>query len=412
MLNTDVMPYCPGCGHKIANLSMDKAIKKENIKDLDIVLVSDIGCCGLVDPLVDCHTIHGLHGRSSALGLGVSLGLDNPKKKVLVIMGDGGVTIGLQHLLEASRRNVNITVFVLNNMIYGMTGGQISGLSTVDFKKERLTSDMDVPNYDIVELVHKAGASYAARIIGKGDYSDKICEALNVKGFSLLEIIGLCNPYGMQKINELFSSGYKEVTLVNNRSMFETKEKETISMFDGLEDIKTNFNSGLEGTVKIIIAGAAGGGVQSASAILTKAGMMCGLNATQKGEYPITIGTGYSISEVILSTCEINYTGIEIPDVIIVTAKEGLDVVKSKYENVPYLIIDSELDKLSANKIIEGNFKKVAGNKGSTLCAIAFWVQESKIFPLDVLYESIKDHKHFDKLKISIEKASEINNKG
>ena len=79
------MPFCPGCGHGVCVRSISKALENLGYGPKDVVIVSDIGCAGLVDPLFATHTIHGLHGRSSALGLGVVLGLDNPDKKVVVI---------------------------------------------------------------------------------------------------------------------------------------------------------------------------------------------------------------------------------------------------------------------------------------------------------------------------------------
>jgi 2-oxoglutarate ferredoxin oxidoreductase subunit beta len=91
----------PGCGHGVAVKNLSKALTALGFAPLDVVVVSDIGCSGLVDPLFATHTIHGLHGRAPALGLGISLGLTNPDKKVIVIQGDGGVTIGLQHVLES-----------------------------------------------------------------------------------------------------------------------------------------------------------------------------------------------------------------------------------------------------------------------------------------------------------------------
>ena len=128
ILTENKMPFCPGCGHGVAVNNISKALLELNYNPLDIIIVSDIGCSGLVDPLFKTHTVHGLHGRSPALGMGVSMGLADETKKIIVIQGDGGATIGLQHLMEAARRNIDITLLVFNNLLYGMTGGQMGGL--------------------------------------------------------------------------------------------------------------------------------------------------------------------------------------------------------------------------------------------------------------------------------------------
>jgi pyruvate/2-oxoacid:ferredoxin oxidoreductase beta subunit len=157
-------PFCPGCGHGIAIRQLAKVLQDLGYKPKDLVIVSDIGCSGLIDPLFATHTIHGLHGRSPDLGLGVAMGLNEKKgKKVITFIGDGGATIGLQHILEAARRNVDMTLIVLNNLVYGMTGGQISGLSTAKYK-EIIDFEKDVPQFDIVKLAHASGARYAARV--------------------------------------------------------------------------------------------------------------------------------------------------------------------------------------------------------------------------------------------------------
>ncbi len=405
MLSTKTMPYCPGCGHKSANQNLDKAILSGQWNPLDIIIVSDIGCCGLIDSLVQCHTIHGIHGRSTALALGISLGLQNPEKKIIVIIGDGGATIGLQHLLESARRNVDITVILLNNMVYGMTGGQISGLTTKDYKLDHSIPDSHVPHFDIVELVNKAGASFCTRIMGHGNYSDRISNALSIKGFSLVEIVGLCIPYGVNKAHELDYSGYKEITYYNDREPYSIDRNISTSLFNSILSVNKNYVSQLDRTLRIVIAGSAGEGVQLASSLLAQASIITGLHTTQKGEYPITVGTGFSLSEVILSNKKIHYTGIHTPDILIVTAQEGLDMVKNKWTEIPLLIIDESLSGLQGTDTVIKPFRHTIGHKGATLGAIAFWIMKSNIFPVEVLYEAIHQRQLSEKLFSSLDKA-------
>jgi pyruvate/2-oxoacid:ferredoxin oxidoreductase beta subunit len=126
-LSTENLPFCAGCGHGLIARSIEKALQRlEHLTPLDLVVVTDIGCIGIIDKQFNAHTVHGLHGRSVALATGISMGLSNPRKKILVLLGDGGATIGLHHIIEAAHRNIDMTVIV-NNMLYGMTGGAALG---------------------------------------------------------------------------------------------------------------------------------------------------------------------------------------------------------------------------------------------------------------------------------------------
>lgn len=115
-------------------------------------------------------------------------------QKVIVIQGDGGVTIGLQHVLESARRNINMTLVVMNNLLYGMTGGQISGLSTQKFKEQR-QFEVDVPPFDIIKLAHLSGAAFSARATSIKTFTDVLTDALRTDGFSIVELSSLCTSY-------------------------------------------------------------------------------------------------------------------------------------------------------------------------------------------------------------------------
>jgi len=112
MLASTKQPYCPGCGYHLVTAHIAKALEKLGLGPRDVVISSDIGCGGLIDASFSAHTIHGLHGRTVALAMGTALGLDGANKKIIAFQGDGGATIGMQHLLEAARWNVDMTVVV------------------------------------------------------------------------------------------------------------------------------------------------------------------------------------------------------------------------------------------------------------------------------------------------------------
>jgi pyruvate/2-oxoacid:ferredoxin oxidoreductase beta subunit len=403
------MPFCPGCGHGVCVRSTSKALENLGYGSKDVVMVSDIGCSGLVDPLFATHTIHGLHGRSPALGFGVTLGLDNPNKKVVVVQGDGGATIGLQHILEVSRRNVDMTLIVLNNLLYGMTGGQMSGLSTSNFKQFKHSDDNAEP-YDIVNLAHNAGAAFSVRVNNISNFENTLKEAIETPGFSLVELSSLCTSHGMKKISELKSYTEEEEKFTNNRPVGVSLRRDTKSLLDKTKILTPQFNSKITETIGVVISGSAGGGVQSAAKMLAQAGILSGLYATMKGEYPITVGTGFSVAEVILSKKPIHFTGLEKPSVVISVTDDGWNKIKNRVSDTSEIYLDSKINPEFSLEFDSKEFLKEGGKKGAALSAISYWIQKSKIFPIEALLKVVEGSKYEDSLKSAIKSADKLKN--
>ncbi|HKJ07414.1 MAG TPA: thiamine pyrophosphate-dependent enzyme [Flavobacteriaceae bacterium] len=396
ILSNIKMPFCPGCGHTVCVRSVAKTLTNLGYSPKDVVIVSDIGCSGLVDPLFETHTIHGLHGRAPALGLGVTLGLNNSNKKVIVIQGDGGATIGLQHILEAARRNVNMTLIVLNNLLYGMTGGQMSGMSTPEFKSLKQVNDTTAP-YNIVNLTAEAGASFSAKVTEISKFDTILNEAITSKGFSLVEMASLCTSHGLKKVSALKNMLGESVVYKNDNPVGISIKNNSASLFNSLQYFTPRVDSILKKPLGIIIAGSAGGGVQTAAKILAQAAILAGLNATMKGEYPITVGTGFSVAEVILSKQQIHYTGLEKPHVVLAVTNEGFKKVADKIEKNTVVYTDKSMETLYKTE----PFTKLAGKKGAALSAVAYWLNETKLFPVDLLLKVINGHKN----EVHLEKA-------
>jgi 2-oxoglutarate ferredoxin oxidoreductase subunit beta len=117
--------WCPGCGHGTVMSSLLRAIDSLGLSKNEIVMVSGIGCSSRISGYVDFHTLHTLHGRALAFATGVKMSL--PELNLIVPMGDGdALAIGGNHFIHAARRNIDLTAIVMNNRIYGMTGGQYS----------------------------------------------------------------------------------------------------------------------------------------------------------------------------------------------------------------------------------------------------------------------------------------------
>ena len=410
---TDVkMPFCQGCGHGIIVRSLASAIEQCGYSERDIIIVSDIGCSGLVDPLFNTHSVHGLHGRAPALGTGVSLGLNNLSKKVIVIQGDGGVTIGLQHVLESARRNINMTLVVMNNLLYGMTGGQISGLSTQKFKEQR-QFEIDVPPFDIIKLAHMSGAAYSARATSIKTFTDVLKEALNTEGFSIVELSSLCTSYAFKKLIDFQEVIEEAEILKNDRFPVQLIVKSPKSLFDGLKTYKTDFSHEIAQRLGVIVSGSAGGGVQSAATLLANAGIMTGLNSTMKGEYPVTVGTGFSIAEVIFSKAEINYTGLQNPNTVILVSEDGLKMAKNRITKDSHVIADislmnNGLENMEKKSLIYGNFIQLASRKGAALCAIAYWLRSGGHLDINALKSICSTHRLSTELLKSINESEKV----
>ena len=401
ILTENKMPFCPGCGHGVAVNNISKALIELKYNPLDVIIVSDIGCSGLVDPLFTTHTVHGLHGRSPALGMGVSMGLANKNKKIIVVQGDGGATIGLQHLMEAARRNVDITLLVFNNLLYGMTGGQISGLSTDKFKELKHFEE-GIPPFDIVKLAHQAGAASSARVISPKNFNESIKNAILTKGFSVLELASVCPSYGIKKLKDLEDFTEEAEVLMNKRIIPNIEYSETNSLFDSMQLMHQEYKSKIADKMEFVLAGSAGGGIQSAAKLLAQVGIMSGLHATMKGEYPVTVGTGFSVAEVILSREPINYTGLEEPDVMIIVGDEGLQKVKSRICRNTQIIIDDKFE-IDSENTTKAAFIKNGGKKGAALNALSFWLDKTDFLDKQALLKAVSSHKHAEKLMRAIQ---------
>ena len=185
--------WCAGCSNGIVLGAIIRAIASMDLNRDDLVMVSGIGCSSRMPVYIDLNTLHSLHGRSIAYATGVKL--HKPHMKVIVVTGDGDCTaIGGNHLIHAARRNIDLTVILINNNIYGMTGGQCSPTTPHDAVATTAPYGNIEPDFNICNLAMGAGASFVARTTAfhvqeMQGYSKA---ALEHPGFSLLEVISAC----------------------------------------------------------------------------------------------------------------------------------------------------------------------------------------------------------------------------
>jgi 2-oxoglutarate ferredoxin oxidoreductase subunit beta len=192
--------WCPGCGIGILLGALIRAIDRTGFEKDDIVLISGIGCSGRLPVYVDFNTLHTTHGRALTFATGVKLA--KPNLKVIVIMGDGdAVAIGGNHFIHAARRNIDLTAIIVNNSVYGMTGGQYSPTTPYGMRSTTTVYSNIEQDFRISELAVTAGAVFVGRgTVYHAKLLDSLIEqALLKKGFSVVEVISHCHTqYGRQ----------------------------------------------------------------------------------------------------------------------------------------------------------------------------------------------------------------------
>jgi 2-oxoglutarate ferredoxin oxidoreductase subunit beta len=186
--------WCPGCGIGIVVKAMLTAVDELGWEPEETAVVSGIGCTSRTPGYVDMNTLHPTHGRALSFATGIKM--VQPAKHVIVIAGDGDSTaIGGNHFIHACRRNIDITMVIVNNNIYGMTGGQFSPTTPLGARAATTPWGNIDPSFDIVNIAKGAGASYVARgHVGSALQLRKmIKDGLNHHGFSVIEAMSNCH---------------------------------------------------------------------------------------------------------------------------------------------------------------------------------------------------------------------------
>jgi 2-oxoglutarate ferredoxin oxidoreductase subunit beta len=198
--------WCSGCGIGIVMGALIRAVDHLELSKDDVALVSGIGCTGRMPVYLDFNTMHTTHGRALAFATGLKLA--QPQMKVIVIMGDGdALAIGGNHFIHAARRNIGLTAIVVNNSIYGMTGGQYSPTTPLDSRATTAPYGNIEQPFPVCDLAMAAGASYVARsTVYHALELDRFIEQAILKiGFSLVEVASYCHTtFG--RINKLGSA--------------------------------------------------------------------------------------------------------------------------------------------------------------------------------------------------------------
>ena len=185
--------WCPGCGDYAVLAAFQSLMPELGVKRENTVIVSGIGCSSRFPYYVDTYGLHSIHGRAPSIATGVAMA--RPDLAVWVMTGDGdALSIGGNHLIHALRRNVNITIMLFNNRIYGLTKGQFSPTSEAGkVTKSSPAGSVDHP-FNPVTLALGAEASFVARTIDsdRKHLSGVLKAAIEHRGASLVEIYQNC----------------------------------------------------------------------------------------------------------------------------------------------------------------------------------------------------------------------------
>ena len=195
--------WCPGCGNGVVTGSVVKAIAKLDLSKDDVAVISGIGCSSRASGYLDFNTANTLHGRALPIATGVKMG--NPNLNVIVCSGDGDCTaIGGNHLIHAARRNIDLTLVVYNNSIYGMTGGQYSPMTPIGSKATTAPYNTIEPSFNLLALAQAAGATFVARgtTFHVPQLVDAIAKGIAHKGFSIIEVVSAC-PISFGRQNKM-----------------------------------------------------------------------------------------------------------------------------------------------------------------------------------------------------------------
>lgn len=429
-LNSSLLPFpfCPGCGHQTILEALDQALVKLKLKPEEVVIVTDIGCAGLSDKYFITNAFHGLHGRSTTYATGIKLA--RPDLTVIVLIGDGGFGIGGHHLINAARRNIGINVLVFNNFNYGMTGGEHS-VTTPQGARTSTTpaGNLERP-LDIIKSVGVNGANFAFRTsIFNQELPEIITRAIQHPGFCLVDIWELCTAYFVphnhftkNKLEETLEElGFETGILYENeRPEYSLTYRNTMvregnpRLFLNPPSLEPCCQSELSHQISLIIAGAAGAKIATAGTLFCQGAIYSGLQAAQRGNYPVTVKSGHSLAEITLGPKEIMNSGIEIPDVIFALFPEGLEKVRGLIDKLTaedLLILHRDLSEVKTKAetwVLNYKPAKRWGQKIEyrALMALGVYLREQEIYPLKALKAALELKPEYAESNLSALEAS------
>lgn len=379
--------WCPGCGDGIIIQALLRAIAAENLDRRKVSFVAGIGCFGHAGEYLPFDFFHALHGRCLATATGLKLA--RPDLKVVALVGDGdGLAIGGNHLIHAARRNVDLTVIMFNNSVYGRTGGQVSPTSETETKLQTAPYGSIERAFDPCAVAIGAGAGHVGRITVYHARQMQIMfqEALRHPGFSFVEVIQNCHVM-LGRYNEVGDAtemilGYRDRAInvhraktlsadelkdriVIGRLRYETFPELTAQHAKLSEELKAvpPRRRGLTGSVpvkstkkigrwEILLSGTGGQGLQLAGTVLAEAaGILGGFQAVQVQNYGPAPRGGVSTSEIVIADDEVLHPRVEWPNVLLAMSQKAFETYAGKVGADGFILYDPMFVKPAGMKV-------------------------------------------------------------
>lgn len=374
-VRTRLLPtiYCPGCGHGVVTQAFIRAIKAEGWDKDEIIAVSGIGCSARTPSYPDVNGIQTTHGRALAYATGIKM--TRPEKHVVLFLGDGDcAAIGGNHFLHACRRNIDMTVIVMNNSIYGMTGGQVSPTTPHNsFSTTTQYGNIDKA-LDVCKLAEAAGATFVARSTAyhAAQLDGLFRKAFANHGLSVVEVVCPCpTNYGRRNNFKQVGDMYdylKDNTVPMEKWKTLTEEERAGKIQVGIfvnspEDEYLDKYNQMVASIKAKpeaesidirevpgekveryecrFAGFGGQGLISAGIILSDAMIRQGKLAVQTQSYGPEARGGSSKSEVVISDYEISFPEVSSPDMYVALTEEAYNKYLTEVKPNSIIIADT-----------------------------------------------------------------------
>ncbi|MGE5279989.1 MAG: 2-oxoacid:ferredoxin oxidoreductase subunit beta [Deltaproteobacteria bacterium] len=266
-MSPDPVAWCPGCGNFGILNALKKALVKLDKRPQDVLLVSGIGQAAKLPHYIKANCFNGLHGRALPVACGAKIA--NKELTVIVTTGDGDCYgEGGNHFLHNIRRNIDITVIVHNNQIYGLTKGQASPTTDPGYATPIQTHGVILEPFHALALALVAGAGFVARSFSKDSEltADLIVQAVRHKGFALLEVLQPCVTFNRKNTyawyaQRIYTPGAEHPTddrMAALQKCLEWGDRIPLGVLYNVERKTYEENSGLE-KLGPLLAGVAGG---------------------------------------------------------------------------------------------------------------------------------------------------------
>jgi 2-oxoglutarate ferredoxin oxidoreductase subunit beta len=369
--------WCPACGHGIVLKAAQQAMANLALPKDKILGVSGIGCCSRCSSYCDINALQTTHGRGLAFATGAKL--QRPDINVIVFQGDGDcIAIGGNHFIHAAQKNIDMTLIVLNNNNFAMTGSQVSP-TTPHLGRTTTTpfGNIEVP-LDICEIAKASGATYVARSTAF-HYKQMVSvieRGIAHKGFSVIECLSPC-PTGYGRRNNFPDAFGMYDWLRDNTALIEKtaglspeerskkisigilSEKQAPEYIDEYENMierskeKHNViknyivieNGGatqkITDRIEVRLSGSGGQGLVLAGVILAEAGIRQGRTCVQSQSYGPEARGGASRSEVVFSDGSIAFPEVLKPDVLLAMTQQACDKYLPGVKDDAVVLIDS-----------------------------------------------------------------------